>query len=46
MAARSSCGATFMNAIDTNVLVYSFDMDDPVRQKQAIELIERRGVTQ
>jgi predicted nucleic acid-binding protein len=35
-----------MNAIDTNVLVYSFDADDPVCQKQAIELIERRGVTQ
>jgi predicted nucleic acid-binding protein len=29
-----------MNAIDTNVLVYSFDADDPVRQQQAIELIE------
>ena len=25
-----------MNAIDTNVLVYSFDTDDPVRQQQAI----------
>lgn len=30
-----------MNAIDTNVLVYSFDKDDPVRQQQAIELIDR-----
>ena len=30
-----------MNAIDTNVLVYSFDTDDPVRQQQAIELIDR-----
>lgn len=40
-AAKSSCGAIFMNAIDTNVLVYSFDTDDPVRQQQAIELIDR-----
>ncbi|NQV24062.1 MAG: PIN domain-containing protein [Rhodopirellula sp.] len=30
-----------MNAIDTNVLVYSFDADDPVRQQQAIELIDQ-----
>lgn len=30
-----------MNAIDTNVLVYSFDKDDPVRQQRAIELIDR-----
>jgi predicted nucleic acid-binding protein len=30
-----------MNAIDTNVLVYSFDTDDPVRQRQAIELLDR-----
>jgi predicted nucleic acid-binding protein len=30
-----------MNAIDTNVLVYSFDTDDPVRQQQAIELIDQ-----
>ena len=30
-----------MNAIDTNVLVYSFDTDDPIRQQQAIELIDR-----
>ena len=26
-----------MNAIDTNVLVYSFDTDDPVRQQQALD---------
>ena len=30
-----------MNAIDTNVLVYSFDADDSVRQQQAIELIDQ-----
>lgn len=30
-----------MNAIDTNVLVYSFDTDDPVRQQKAIELIDQ-----
>jgi len=30
-----------MNAIDTNVLVYSFDTDVPVRQQQAIELIDQ-----
>jgi predicted nucleic acid-binding protein len=30
-----------MNAIDTNVLVYSFDTDDPVRQQKAIELIDK-----
>jgi predicted nucleic acid-binding protein len=30
-----------MKAIDTNVLVYSFDKDDPVRQQRAIELIDQ-----
>ena len=30
-----------MNAIDTNVLVYSFDTDDPARQQKAIELIDQ-----
>jgi len=41
LAARSSYGVTCMKAIDTNVLVYSFDADDPVRQQQAIELIDQ-----
>jgi len=30
-----------MNAIDTNVLVYSFDTDDPARQQQAVKLIDQ-----
>lgn len=33
-----------MNAIDTNVLVYSFDIDDPARQAKAIDLIDRLSV--
>ena len=30
-----------MNAIDTNVLVYSIDHDEPAKQAQAINLLER-----
>lgn len=30
-----------MNAIDTNVLIYALDADVPVKQQQAIELIDR-----
>ena len=30
-----------MNAVDTNVYVYAFDADEPVKQAKAIELIDR-----
>ena len=30
----------FMNAVDTNVLVYAFDADDPTRQSRAEALLE------
>lgn len=29
----------FMNAVDTNVLVYSIDADEPSRQRKAIDLL-------
>lgn len=32
-----------MNAIDTNVLVYFIDADEPVKRLQATELLERLG---
>ena len=30
-----------MNAVDTNVLVYSVDQDEPAKQAKAIELLDR-----
>ena len=30
-----------MNAVDTNVYVYTIDADDPAKQTKAIELLER-----
>jgi predicted nucleic acid-binding protein len=30
-----------MNAVDTNVYVYTFDPDDPVKQSKAVNLIDR-----
>ena len=30
-----------MNAVDTNVLVYAFDADEPVKQAKAIDLMDR-----
>jgi predicted nucleic acid-binding protein len=30
-----------MNAVDTNVLVYAIDHDEPVKQAKAIELLDR-----
>ena len=32
-----------MNAVDTNVLVYFVDADEPAKQAKAIELLERLG---
>jgi len=32
-----------MNAIDTNVLVYFVDFDEPVKRAKAIDLLERLG---
>jgi predicted nucleic acid-binding protein len=32
---------SFMNAIDTNVYVYTLDADEPVKQRKAIELLDR-----
>jgi predicted nucleic acid-binding protein len=42
MAAESTSRATnFMNAIDTNVFVYAFDLDEPVKRAKAHELLDR-----
>jgi predicted nucleic acid-binding protein len=30
-----------MNAVDTNVLVYFVDVDEPAKRAKAIELLER-----
>ncbi|HEX3149548.1 MAG TPA: hypothetical protein VHR66_15845 [Gemmataceae bacterium] len=30
-----------MNAVDTNVFVYSLDVDDPIKHAKAIELLQR-----
>ena len=30
-----------MNAVDTNVLVYAFDDDEPIKQAKANELLDR-----
>ena len=30
-----------MNAVDTNVLVYAFDSDEPVKQKRAMDLLDQ-----
>jgi predicted nucleic acid-binding protein len=30
-----------MNALDTNILVYSFDRDEPVKRAKAVRLIDR-----
>jgi predicted nucleic acid-binding protein len=39
-----------MNAVDTNVLVYAFDADEPVKQAKAQQLLDwlvpRRGETE
>ena len=32
---------SFMNAVDTNVFVYALDADEPEKQQQAIDLIDR-----
>ena len=36
-------GKNYMNAIDTNVLVYFVDRDEPVKRVQAIELLDGLG---
>jgi predicted nucleic acid-binding protein len=33
-------GMSCMNAIDTNILVYSFDRDEPAKRTQAVRLID------
>jgi predicted nucleic acid-binding protein len=30
-----------MNAVDTNLLVYAIDHDEPAKQAQAIDLLDR-----
>jgi predicted nucleic acid-binding protein len=35
-----------MNAVDTNVLVYHVDADEPAKRPQAIELLDRLGKAQ
>jgi predicted nucleic acid-binding protein len=32
-----------MNAVDTNVLIYFVDFDEPVKRAKAVELLERLG---
>jgi predicted nucleic acid-binding protein len=34
-----------MNAVDTNVYVYTFDADEPIKQAKAIELVDRLAET-
>ena len=41
MAASTSHATNCMNAVDTNVLVYALDSDDPARQAKAHDLISR-----
>ena len=36
---------SFMNAVDTNVYVYTLDADEPVKQAKAIELLDRLAQT-
>lgn len=32
-----------MNAVDTNVVVYAFDTDEPIKQSKALDLLQRLG---
>jgi predicted nucleic acid-binding protein len=32
-----------MNAVDTNIYVYTLDADEPIKQAKAIELLDRLG---
>ncbi|MFN0055474.1 MAG: PIN domain-containing protein [Planctomycetales bacterium] len=34
-----------MNAIDANVYVYTLDADEPVKQRKAVELLDRLALT-
>lgn len=34
-----------MNAVDTNILVYAVDEDEPVKQQQAREFLRELGRT-
>ena len=34
-----------MNAIDTNVYVYTLDADEPVKQRKAVELLDQLALT-
>src|SRR3984957_7928868 len=36
-----SPGTNCMNAVDTNVFVYAFDLDEPVKQAKAQVLLDR-----
>ncbi len=40
-AASGTRGMNCMNAVDTNVLVYAFDVDEPVKRAKAADLITR-----
>ena len=35
--------SNYMNAVDTNVLVYSLDLLEPVKSAQAVDLLSRLG---
>ena len=41
VAASTSRGTNSMNAVDTNVFVYAFDSDEPVKRAKAHELLDR-----
>jgi predicted nucleic acid-binding protein len=41
LAASAIHGTNFMNAVDTNVLVYLIDADEPRKHSKAIELVDR-----
>jgi len=45
-AAGDTRGMSCMNAVDTNVLVYHVDADEPAKRPQAIELLDRLGKAQ